>query len=56
MFPDSEIAEKFQLEKAKCAYLIHYGMVPFLKDQLIKKVVVSPFYTFSLDELMKRVL
>ena len=112
MFPDSEIAQKFQLAKTKCAYswvpnrckkfsmplwlwnfkefsnpsfipifpsayllsfdkffknlfnpprplapillgtqeyLVNYGMAPFVKDQLVKNIVVSLFYTVSFD-------
>ena len=56
MFPDSKIAQKSQLEKTKCAYLVNYGMKPFVKDQLLKNIVVSMFYTVSFDESMNRVL
>ena len=42
MFPDSEIAQKFQLGKTKL--------------KLVKNIVVSPFYTVSFDESMNRVL
>ena len=31
-------------------------MVPFVKDQLVKNIVASPFYTVSFDESMGRVL
>ena len=50
MFPDSEIAQKFKLGKTKCAYLFNYGMAPFVKYQLVKNIVASPFYTVSFDE------
>ena len=56
MFPDSEIAQKFQQGKSKCAYLVNYGMAPFVKDQLVKNIVASPFCTISFDESMNRVL
>ena len=56
MFPDSKIAQKSQLEKTKCAYLVNYGMKLFVKDQLLKNFVVSTFYTVSFDESMNRVL
>ena len=32
MFPDSEIAQQFQLGKTKYAYLVNYGMALFVKD------------------------
>ena len=56
MFPDSKIAQKFQQGKSKCAYLVNYGMAPFVKDQLVKNIVASPFCTISFDESMNRVL
>ena len=56
MFPDSKIAQKPQLEKAKCADLFNYGMTPFVKDPLVKNIVASPFYTVSFDESVNRVL
>ena len=56
MFPDSEIAQKFKLGKTKCAYLFNYGMAPFVKYQLVKNIVASPFYTVSFDESMNIVL
>ena len=56
MFPDSKVAQKFQLGKTKCAYLVNYVMVPFVKHQLVKNIVASPFYTGSFDESMNRVL
>ena len=31
-------------------------MVPFVKHQLVKNIVASPFYTGSFDESMNRVL
>ena len=48
MFPDGEKAQKFQLGKTNCAYLVNYGLAPFVKDQLVKNIVASPFYTVSL--------
>ena len=45
MFPDSEIAQKFQLGKMKCTYLVNYGMASFVKDQLVENVVASSFCT-----------
>ena len=36
MFPDSKVAQKFQLGKTKCAYFVNYGMVPIGKHQLVK--------------------
>ena len=48
IFPGSKIAQKFQLGKAKCAYLVNNGMLPFVKN--IKNTLTSPFYIVNFDE------
>ena len=49
MFPDSNIAEKFCLQKDKCAYFINYGIAPHFPI-LMNNVKVSEFYAISFDE------
>ena len=56
MFPDSDIASKFTLGKSKCSYIINYGLSPYFKDNLIKSINSSPFYTLSFDESMNSVM
>ena len=56
MFPDSEIAQKFQLGKTKCAYPVNYGMGPFCKRSICKEYCTSPSFSVSFDESMNRVL
>ena len=56
MFPDSAIAAEFTLSKTKCAYLVKYGIAPWLKDNLVKEVNQSPFYSVSYDESLNRQL
>ena len=50
MFPDSNIAEKFCLQKDKCAYFINYGIAPHFPSILMNNVKVSEFYAISFDE------
>ena len=38
MFPDSTIAEKFCLQKGKCAYFINYGIAPHFHSILMNNV------------------
>ena len=50
MFPDSTIAEKFCLQKGKCAYFINYGIAPHFHSILMNNVKDSAFYVISLGE------
>ena len=48
MFPDSTIAEKFCLQKDKCAYFINYGIAPHFRSILMNNV---KFFAVSFDEM-----
>ena len=50
MFPDSTIAEKFCLQKDKCAYFINYVIAPHFRPTLRNNVKDSEFYAVSFDE------
>ena len=54
MFPDSQIAGDFTLSKTKCAYVVKYGIAPWLKENLRKVISESPFYSISYDESLNR--
>ena len=54
MFPDSGIAADFTLSKTKCAYVVKYGVVPWLKENLQKVISESLFYSVSWDESLNR--
>ena len=43
LFPDSSIASKFTLGETKCMYVINYGLAPFCKKLLTKKLSGEPF-------------
>jgi len=49
MFPDSEIAKKYDQAETKIKYNIQFGIAPFLKEKLIYDVKNKPF-TFKFDE------
>ena len=56
MFPDSTIAEKFCLQKDKCAYFINYGIAPHFCSILMNHVKDSEFYAISFDESLSTVI
>ena len=56
MFPDSTIAEKFCLQKDKCAYFINYGTAPHFCSVLMNHVKDSEFYAISFDESLSTVI
>ena len=56
MFPDSTIAEKFCLQKDKCAYFINYCIAPHFRSILMNNVKDSEFYAISFDESLNTVI
>ena len=44
------------MSKTKCAYLINYGIAPYLRDNLLKDIKDSPYFSFSFDETLNRVV
>ena len=56
MVPDSTIAEKFCLQKDKCAHFINYGIEPHFCSILMDNIKDSEFYAISFDESLKTVM
>ena len=50
MFPESEVAQKLSMMKTKSRYMIIYGLAPYFKKKLLKKINFSFFYSVSFDE------
>ena len=50
MFPDSEVAQKFSMGKTKSRYMIIYGLPLYLKNELLKKISSSLYYSVSFNE------
>ena len=48
-FPGSAIAKSYKQGEAKVKYCLQYGIVPHLKDLIVKDLANSPF-TFKFDE------
>ena len=56
MFPDSEMATKFQLGLTKLAYLICLRITPYFCDKLIDEICSSVCYVISFDESLNHSL
>ena len=54
MFPDSAIAASFTLSKTKCAYVVKYGMPPWLTENLLKVISELPFFSILYNESLNR--
>ncbi|XP_070554389.1 uncharacterized protein [Ptychodera flava] len=50
MFPDSEIAKQFTCGERKCAYLCNYGIAPYFKQLLTKKINDEDGFVLLFDE------
>ena len=56
MFKYSQIAVKIKFGKTNCSYVINYGLVSYINEQLEKYISSSSFYVVSFDESMNSVL
>ena len=54
-FPDSAVAEKFSLQKDKCAYYLNYGIAPNFWS-IVDEVQTSEYYAASFDESLNSVI
>ena len=52
MFPDSQIAQKMQLELKKLKYMVNHGIAPYVKDVLRDDVGKYDWFVVSFDESM----
>ncbi|XP_054720775.1 uncharacterized protein LOC129230403 [Uloborus diversus] len=55
MFTDSLIAQKMQLQRTKIAYSILYGIAPYFKDNLLRKLSDVKCFTVGFDESLNKV-
>lgn len=56
IFPDGKIASQFQLGKTKCAYMITFGIAPYVSELLYDALKEVPYYSLSFDESFNRVM
>ena len=56
MFPDIKVAKSFQLSKTKCGYFITYGLAPYVKELLMKKIQSFPCFVLSFDESLNIII
>lgn len=55
MFPDSEIASRFGMQKDKNSYVVTYGLGPYFQNQLSSIVQKCPFFAISFDESLNKI-
>lgn len=55
MFPDSEIAKKFQLSSTKMAYIIRFGLAPYFHSELLSQVKNCDHFVLASDESLNKV-
>jgi hypothetical protein len=55
MFPDSEIAKKFQLSSTKMAYIIRFGLAPYFHSELLSQVKNCDHFVLAFDESLNKV-
>ena len=56
MFPDSEVTKQYTMSKDKVSYFVLYGIAPVFKEELIRTVNKSPFYSIAFDESLSHML
>ena len=55
MFPDSQIAQKFNCGKTKCSYLITHGLATYFHDRMLASLKDGDVkYVISFDESLNR--
>ena len=55
MFPDSDIAKKFQLSSTKMAYIIRFGLAPYFHSKLLSEVKKCNHFVLAFDESLDKV-
>ena len=50
MFPDSNIANKFQMGPNKISYTLNFGLSPYFKNLLLNEVTQADWYLVGFDE------
>ena len=53
--PDSDIATKISIGKTKCRYIL-FGLAPYYKNELLKRINDSIYYSVSFDEALNSVI
>ena len=56
MCPECDIATKISLGKTKCRYMILCGLSSYYKNELIKRINDSIYYSLSFDEALNSVI
>ena len=54
IFPDSKIAHSFSIWRARCNYILNFGLAPFFKTILFIEMKKSPYFQTILDENLNK--
>jgi hypothetical protein len=55
MFPDSNIAQHYQMAKDKLAYVVCHGLAPHFQKDVISRVNSAPEFALSFDEALNTI-
>ena len=56
MFPDSEIAKRFQCGRTKAGCVAHFGLAPYFSDIFYSQISNCPYYAISFVESLNNVV
>ena len=45
----------FNMSKTKCSYYINFGLGIYFKDNLVKYIKLSPYFSVSFDESLNKI-
>lgn len=54
MFPDSEIAKKFQLGPDKMAYMVRFGLSEYFRKELLNDAKMADSFVLAFDEALNK--
>ena len=55
MFPDSVIAEQFQMKRTKLSYIISFGLSPYFKNELVLNLQKCSSFVVIFDESYNKI-
>ncbi|KAJ8677964.1 hypothetical protein QAD02_014195 [Eretmocerus hayati] len=55
MFKDSQIAQKFQMQKDKLSYSITYGLGPYFRNELVEFLRLLDVFNVAFDESLNKI-
>ena len=56
MFPDSNVAQNFQMASTKASYVTYYGLTPYFKEMLLYELKKASYIVPCFDESYNSVI